>query len=197
MSEKTEQKRQLILESARQVFVDRGYKAVTMKDIVEASGISRGGLYLYFSSVEEVFLAVVEMEDTRVDVEITGEQLAGVTDAELLVFFLKTQKKEILRKKGSLMVAKYEYAFEHSKDKEKTEFLRKEVDKEIYVLRQILERGTKEGDFYCDRPRDMAREMVYVIEGLKIIACTIGIGERRVDRAFMKMVEELTELRYS
>ena len=41
MSDKTEQKRQLILDSATKVFADKGYRAVTMKDIVEASDISR------------------------------------------------------------------------------------------------------------------------------------------------------------
>ena len=43
MSEKTDKKRQLILDSAAKVFSDKGYKAVTMKDIVEASDISREG----------------------------------------------------------------------------------------------------------------------------------------------------------
>ena len=50
MSEKSEQKKKLILETARKVFVEKGYKLVTMKDIVEACEISRGGLYLYFQS---------------------------------------------------------------------------------------------------------------------------------------------------
>ena len=80
MSEKTEQKRQLILDSARNVFAAKGYKAVTMKDIVEASNISRGGLYLYFSSVEEAFLAVLDMEEKRTDEEISGEALEGASN---------------------------------------------------------------------------------------------------------------------
>ena len=83
MSEKTEQKRQLILDSARNVFAAKGYRAVTMKDIVEASQISRGGLYLYFSSVEEVFLAVLEMEEKKSDEEVLGEALEDATNGEI------------------------------------------------------------------------------------------------------------------
>ena len=46
MGEKSVQKKKLILETARKVFVEKGYKKVTMKDVVEACNISRGGLYL-------------------------------------------------------------------------------------------------------------------------------------------------------
>ena len=46
MSDKSAQKKKYILETARNVFVEKGFKNVTMKDIVEACNISRGGLYL-------------------------------------------------------------------------------------------------------------------------------------------------------
>ena len=51
MSEKSVQKRNYIIEKAREVFSQKGYLTVTMKDIVEACEISRGGLYLYFDSI--------------------------------------------------------------------------------------------------------------------------------------------------
>ena len=46
MGEKSEQKRQLILDTARQIFAQKGFAKVTMKDIIDASQISRGGIYL-------------------------------------------------------------------------------------------------------------------------------------------------------
>ena len=42
MGEKSLQKKQYILENAREIFMDKGYKNVTMKDIVEKCEISRG-----------------------------------------------------------------------------------------------------------------------------------------------------------
>ncbi|MDE7207093.1 MAG: TetR/AcrR family transcriptional regulator, partial [Lachnospiraceae bacterium] len=47
MGDKSLQKKNMIVEAAREVFLKRGYRAVTMKEIVEQFGISRGGLYLY------------------------------------------------------------------------------------------------------------------------------------------------------
>ena len=60
MGEKSLQKKKYIIETAKKVFVKKGFKSVTMKDIVEACEISRGGLYLYFNSTEELFNAVLE-----------------------------------------------------------------------------------------------------------------------------------------
>ena len=62
MGEKSLQKKKYILETARKVFMEKGYKKVTMKDIVEACDISRGGLYLYFESTSQIFLEVLKME---------------------------------------------------------------------------------------------------------------------------------------
>ena len=62
MGDKSTQKKQYIIEKAKEVFIKRGYKDVTMKDIVEACQISRGGLYLYFANTKELFEAVLEQQ---------------------------------------------------------------------------------------------------------------------------------------
>lgn len=41
MGDKSTQKKQYIIEKAKEVFAKRGYKDVTMKDIVDACGISQ------------------------------------------------------------------------------------------------------------------------------------------------------------
>ena len=190
MSEKTDKKRQLILDSAAKVFSDKGYKAVTMKDIVEASDISRGGLYLYFSCVEDIFLAVLDMREKAADEEISGKELANATGGEILLWFLKTQKKEILKRKDSLMLAKYEYAFSCA-DKKQTSFLKKEMDKAVLVLQNILERGTEGGEFACFDPKNEAKDMMYAIEGMKVVSLTTGISEKKVDSEVLHMMERI------
>jgi len=49
-----------ILSGALDAIGDRGVKRLSMSDIIEASGVSRGTLYRYFSSKEEVLAAVAE-----------------------------------------------------------------------------------------------------------------------------------------
>lgn len=58
--EKIEIRKSKILESAFDVFSEKGFKQASMQDIVEHSGISKGGLYTYYKSKEEIFLAIAE-----------------------------------------------------------------------------------------------------------------------------------------
>lgn len=77
---KADMKRNYILDKARDVFIQKGFAAVTMKDIVEACDISRGGLYRYYGSTREIFLALFQRdakeELERVEVAIWEEMSA-------------------------------------------------------------------------------------------------------------------------
>lgn len=64
------QKRQQILEGARQVFVSVGFDAASMNDVVRASGVSKSTLYVYFRSKEELFTALIAEERDRYFEEI-------------------------------------------------------------------------------------------------------------------------------
>lgn len=79
MGEKSIQKRKYILEKAREVFCQKGYRTVTMKEIVEACGISRGGLYLHFTNIKDLFEAVLAQEYTDAQ-----EMLQNVSNQTLL-----------------------------------------------------------------------------------------------------------------
>ncbi len=104
MSEKSGQKKQYIVDTARGVFVEKGYKNVTMKDIVDACGISRGGLYLYFSNTQELFLEVLGSDGAEPGENGEVEELFGENAfaSDILALFLKEQKKELLRRKITL-----------------------------------------------------------------------------------------------
>src|SRR5262245_46374182 len=47
--------RGLILDAARGLFLDRGYAGTRVRNITDASGISRAGFYTYFKDKREVF----------------------------------------------------------------------------------------------------------------------------------------------
>jgi TetR/AcrR family transcriptional regulator, fatty acid metabolism regulator protein len=52
--------RQRILDAAIEVFSRKGYHDTRVDDIVEASGTSKGGVYFYFRSKQEIFLALID-----------------------------------------------------------------------------------------------------------------------------------------
>ena len=190
MGDKSIQKRKLIVETARRVFIKSGYKNVTMKDIVDACEISRGGLYIYFGSTKEIFEAVLILEQEETD-DVFKENIAkDATPVDILALFLKEQKKEILNRKGNLSVAIYEFFFENKVNK-KDNILRKQFDMAVKVIEVLLQEGVENGEFYCEDTNGMAKNIMFIIEGLKISAQTMGITEVIVNRELMFVLEQL------
>jgi AcrR family transcriptional regulator len=79
--EKSE-RRQQILECARDVFAKRGYHEAKIEDIVNAAGVARGTFYLYFEDKRAVFEEIVDrafaqigMVIVRVDPKDKGRTL--------------------------------------------------------------------------------------------------------------------------
>jgi AcrR family transcriptional regulator len=181
MGEKSAQKRKFILETARKVFVEKGFKKVTMKDIVEACEISRGGLYLYFESTGQIFLEVMKLESEETDDVFSDKITEDATAADILVLFLQEQKKELLRRKDTLTQAIYEYYFENQPGK-KDNILKKQFDSAVKIMEKLIETGVGNGELYCEDCQGTARNIMFVLEGLKISAQTIGITAETVDR---------------
>ncbi len=191
MSEKSTQKRNLILENAKNVFVERGYKNVTMKDIIESCGISRGGLYLYFSSTKEIFLEVLKREAAQDD-DVFSETFTEDTTAEdILYLFLQEQKKELFRKKDNLTVAIYEYYFGES-IKGKGNELKQQFDRAAKLLAKLIEAGVMEEIFYCEDCMGAALNIMYTFEGMKVASKTMGIKEVTVDKEIDYILSQLS-----
>ncbi|MDE6891288.1 MAG: TetR/AcrR family transcriptional regulator [Lachnospiraceae bacterium] len=190
MSDKSEQKKKLIIETARKVFMEKGYKSVTMKDIVEACEISRGGLYLYFQSTGEIFEEVLKSEQEDADDLFAGNIPKEASPSDILALLLKEQKKEILNRNASLNKAIYEYFFD-SREPFKDNMLKKQFDAAVHVIEKLITAGVESGEFYCEDPRGAARHIMYVLEGLKIASQTRGISEAAIDREILYAMQGL------
>src|SRR5271163_4680770 len=55
-------KRRQITDAARSVFLTAGFDGASMNDIVRAAGVSKGTLYAYFNSKDELFEAIIRRE---------------------------------------------------------------------------------------------------------------------------------------
>lgn len=190
MGEKSVQKKRYILETARKVFVEKGFQKVTMKDIVEACDISRGGLYLYFDNTIQIFLEVLKLESEEADDVFSDRIKEDATAADILILFLQEQKKELLRKKDTLSRATYEFYFETQPEK-KSNVLKKQFDSAAKVIEKLIEIGVDNGEFYCEDCKEAARNIMFVLEGLKISAHTIGITADTVDREILYILRSL------
>ena len=55
-----EDRRKQIKDIALELFINKGYAKTTMEEIVQAVGISKGGMYHHFSNKEEIFTELLE-----------------------------------------------------------------------------------------------------------------------------------------
>lgn len=68
-----EERREAIIAAARASFLENGYAATSMNSIAAAIGGSKGTLWAYFASKEELFAAVLDAEIARFQGEILAQ----------------------------------------------------------------------------------------------------------------------------
>ncbi|MCC3374705.1 TetR/AcrR family transcriptional regulator [Cohnella sp. REN36] len=162
--EHRESKRQEIVEAALRVFIRQGYLATTMKDVVEESGLSRGGVYLYFSSTEEMFRAMVEEIDqanARQDEELLS---AYPTVWEAIAAMFALLRKELLRiREGVVPVLIEAFAAEWRKDSFR-DLLERRYAEGCVQLERMLQTGVDRGEF---RPRIPIRTIAKMFSSIQ------------------------------
>ncbi len=82
--QRSERTRRDLLDAAREAFTGRGFADASMEEIAERAGVSRGPLYHYFDSKQDLFAAVYEEVEQALAAEIGSEiqtRTAAETDA--------------------------------------------------------------------------------------------------------------------
>ena len=59
------------------------------------------------------------------------------------------------------------------------------------VIEKLIAAGVETVEFYCEDPLGAARNIMYVLEGLKVSAHTIGITEKAVDDELLYIMKGL------
>ena len=183
MPSKSEKKRELILAKAEQVFIRKGFNGITMKDIIEECNISRGGLYLYYSSVDEIFMEVIKrhnqlkLEKTKIDIQ-GNENFEAMVDG-----YFQMQKERLLNMENSLLLAMFEFFIAHKHEADKDFFSGTFHSLENAIL-EIFNCGVKLGYLNDDCIQILAENLLYCIKGLETLAMSGGVTEELLDKQF-------------
>ena len=189
MGDKSIQKKQYIIDVAAKVFSEMGYKNVTMKDVVDACDISRGGLYLYYESTSELFIDVMKSQAAAGE-DFTSLISDDATAADILLLFLQEEKKDLFKKKGNLNRAYFEFYFDARPSKADNVY-KKRFDNNVKMIGKLIEIGVESGEFVCDDPVTAAFNIVYLIEGLKATSATLGVSPDSFDRQILYILQSL------
>lgn len=67
-----EQTQKLLIETTLKLIMEKGYDAITVKDITDQADVGRGTFYIYFKDKTEVFWAAIQ--DTLQELELEAHQ---------------------------------------------------------------------------------------------------------------------------
>lgn len=186
-----EKKRDLILEKAKQVFIENGFANVRMRDIVSAAEISRSSLYSYFSTTKEIFLTIQHRE-TRSTVDSVRIAIwEEIPAEEILADVMKNYRETALEKRPSLARASYEFFVANPKDRK---IYRRQVDDLISALEEAIVYGVETGAFADDiDAHRWASEIAVYLSGIVLTAPVLGLDEREIDSQFALLQDALKQ----
>lgn len=83
-------RRQNVIDTAHKLFIDKGYQATSIQDILDGAGISKGTFYNYFPSKGELFIAIFRSFYTKIRHE-REKLLIGQDSADIEIFIQLTR----------------------------------------------------------------------------------------------------------
>jgi AcrR family transcriptional regulator len=178
---KREETKAKIMEMAREVFCKKGFINVTMTDLLEAAGMSRGGFYFYYKSVDEVFKDTVYNRKKSNFEEIRRSIEQNPDFFELLDSYFKKQKSRLLHMDDSLIRALYEYLFTHTGESD-IDFRNEQKNNILETVNAILQLGIQQKAINHENIVPIAEHFMYTIEGLNVMALFQGLTGDTVDQ---------------
>lgn len=167
-----------ILESAKKVFIRKGFSLATMQDIVDECNISRGGLYRYYSSTDEIFKAMIEDEMSDNEDVFSAQIDSGMGAADILRGFFEMEGTGINNIRDTLIPASYEFFLQNLRGGKQSEYLSKRHNIAVEAIKKVIEYGITKEEF--SKKVDSLDVSIYIVnslEGLIVAAMTAGIAE--------------------
>jgi AcrR family transcriptional regulator len=160
----SEERKSQILNAAEQVFTQKGLDLARMDDIAEETGLSKGTLYLYFKSKEDLIIAILDrifqgvfkQLDARKDNELSATEAISQFTEEAIHDY-----KLMLR----LMPVAYEFLALAFRNKTVQKALKQYFRHYMDVLVPIIQRGIDAGEFRQVDAQEVAIAAGAIYEG--------------------------------
>ncbi|GAB3657794.1 TetR/AcrR family transcriptional regulator [Streptomyces sparsus] len=143
---------QRLLADATRLLADRGYDRTSVQDIVEAAGVTKGALYHYFGSkddlLHEVYSRLLRLQQERLDA------CAGM-DAPVQERLRAAAADVVVTTVDNLDDATIFFRSMHQLSAEKQKQVRAERRRYHERFRALVEEGQRSGVFSSDTPADL------------------------------------------
>jgi AcrR family transcriptional regulator len=160
----SEERKDQILDAASEVFADKGVHETRMDDIVEKSGLSKGTLYWYFKSKDEIVLNIFERIFAREFEELENMVDSNESATERLMQFADRTSEDVKRMLR-LMPLAYEFMGWAFRKKFVQEAFKLYINKFMDILVPVIQQGVDTGEFRDIDPKATAITLGAIFEG--------------------------------
>jgi AcrR family transcriptional regulator len=163
----SEIRRNQILDAATTVFVRQGFQHARMDDIVEESGLSKGTLYWYFKSKEDIINAILRRLFTG-DLENLQSLLQAEGTASERLIQLTNHRVIGLKRMSSLVPIIFEFYAVAVHQQWIKQFINEYFRHFRTLLEQLIQQGIDRGEFRHINATNAAITFASLYEGLTL-----------------------------
>ena len=186
-----EERRAHILACAEEVFLRLGYRRARLQDVMDAAGVSRGGLYDYFESKRDLFRAVVAQRDQESLARL--DDLARGDEAVTPFVLSWTGSDDVPDERAMRWVtALVEYNLEERGEPDCRQSIGNRFERYLAALTAVLEAGVRRGEFEPVLPCEtIARFLIVAQDGAAMGRMVLG-DAFRADEAYGQALSHFT-----
>ena len=187
MATKRERTRESIIKESYTLFAGKGFKQVTMKDVCEITGMSRGGLYSHFSGTDKLFEAVLEKITEKSVMDFQTEIKEGTSSVKILEKALDNMEEEMKHPEDSLSMALYEYA-----EAVNTDVMERLGRNAKEKWRMLIRYGIKRGEFQEVNIDEIVNMILYSYQGVRMWSKIIPMKPKTIRSITNHIRKQLT-----
>jgi AcrR family transcriptional regulator len=164
----SEERRAQIIESAIKVFARDGFANTRMDDVAAESGVSKGLLYWYFKSKEEIIIAIADLLFSDEFRKMQKLSIEGQTARACLESFLDIFIEDLRRilKVAPVIYEFYALAFRNALVRK---VMQEYLGRFVAILEPIVEHGMQTGEFTPGDARQTTIAISATLEGTLLL----------------------------
>jgi AcrR family transcriptional regulator len=164
----SKERKNQILNAAETVFTHKGIDQARMDDIVQETGLSKGTLYWYFKSKDDIIIAILDRIFQREFKQLDALTAAGGSAAENLRQFMEVSIKD-LTAIIHLMPVAYEFLSLAFRNTTVQKVIKRYFRRYMDILVPIIQRGIDSGEFRAVDAGEVAVAAGAIFEGTLLL----------------------------
>ncbi|HVN16969.1 MAG TPA: TetR/AcrR family transcriptional regulator [Anaerolineales bacterium] len=164
----SDERKSQILNAAEGVFTKKGFSDARMDDIAEETGLSKGTLYLYFKSKEDLVIAILDRIFGDVINQFQTRKNVELKATEAIWQFTEAAIRDYKRMMGLMPIA-YEFLALGFRNTVVQKALKNYFKLYMDALIPIIQRGIDSGEFRQVDARDVAVAAGAIFEGTVLL----------------------------